>query len=159
MLRVSSDGTMVWSYRYKALGSTKKARVQLGEYPRISLTKARTEAEAIRTRAREGHDPAAERRAKREERRKEERGEVLTFAGLIDLYLSDLKTRKDSWRQDEGYLLRDARPFWGDRRPATITREECAARLLAVRARAPVAANRVRSALKSLFGWAVARGY
>ena len=101
---------MVWSYRYKALGSTKKARVQLGDYPRISLTKARTEAEAIRARARDGHDPAAERQAKREDRRKQERGDVLTFGKLIDLYLADLKTRKDSWKQDEGYLLRDAKP-------------------------------------------------
>ena len=148
----------IWSVRYTPLGSTAKKRFPLGDYPTVTLTEARKRAAAIRDRSRSGADPAAEREAVRGKRQQEEKTPALDFNGLCDLYLPELAKRNQSWDQDKGYLARDARPQWGAWRPDQITKADCAQRLLEVAQRAPVAANRLRAALLSLFGWAVDQG-
>jgi integrase len=153
-VRVYPD-RIVGTLRYRPLGSSQKKRAPLGEHPNITMAKMRANAEAERGRVRTGADPAAEREAIKESRRREEAAPALDFDRACDLYLASLAKRKSSWKQDEGYLQRDARPQWGTRRLDQISKADCAARLLAVAARAPVAANRVRAALMSFFNWAV----
>ncbi len=63
------------------------------------------------------------------------------------------KPQKASWKNDEGYL-RHARRVWGRRNAAAITRQDAAKLLFDVVATAPVSANRLRSVLVKLFGWA-----
>lgn len=146
---------IVGTLRYSPLGSKKKKRYPLGEHPRVTMAVMRKRAEEARGKFRQGADPAADREAIRVKRQEEETTPPLTFDALADLYAAALPNMKDSWEQDKGYIDRDARPVWGKKLAAAITEADCAKRLLDVKARAPVVANRVRSALRKLFEWAV----
>jgi integrase len=53
-----------------------------------------------------------------------------------------------------GYLRTNARPAWGKREAASITSQDAARLLFDVVASAPISANRLRSVLVKLFGWA-----
>ncbi|MCZ8548689.1 tyrosine-type recombinase/integrase [Mesorhizobium qingshengii] len=146
---------IVGSLRYKPLGSEKKKRFPLNEHPSITMAEMRRRAEAALGKVRSGADPAAEREAIRTERQKQEKESALDLGGLLDLYYPALAKLKDSWKQDQGYLERDARQQWIKIMPRYITTADCATRLQIVAARAPVAANRLHSALKLFFEWAV----
>lgn len=77
------------------------------------------------------------------------------FGALADLYIERYARRqKASWKNDEGYLRANARPAWGKRNATTITSQDAARLLFEVVAVAPISANRLRSVLVKLFGWA-----
>ena len=79
---------------------------------------------------------------------------ALTFDALADLYIEKYaKPQKASWKNDAGYL-RHARRVWGKRKAGSITKQDAAKLLFDVVAVAPVSANRLRSVLVKLFGWA-----
>ena len=79
----------------------------------------------------------------------------LTFDALADLYIERYaKRQKASWKNDEGYLRANARPAWGKLNAASITSQDAARLLFEVVAVAPISANRLRSVLVKLFGWA-----
>ena len=69
----------------------------------------------------------------------------------------DAKPRKASWRDDAGFL-RHARLVWGKREAASIVRQEAARLLFDLASTAPIAANRTRSVLLKMYGWAVDSG-
>lgn len=154
-VRVYAD-RIVGTYRYRPLGSKTKKRHPLGEHPNITMAAMRNAAEAARGAVKAGHDPAAEREAVKAERQR--RDTALDFNGLVEVYLPELAKQKKTWEQDKGYLERDAQPYWGDKRIEEISKADCAARLLTVAKRAPVSANRLRSALMRFFDWCVAQG-
>jgi integrase len=122
----------------------------LGGYPTISLADAREAAERIRAQVRAGSDPQQDKRDGREAR-----SQALKFNALCDLYLEHAKRHKSSWKNDEGYLRANARPVWGDRAAAAITKPDVAKLLLDVVGRSPTTANRVRSIMVTMFTWAV----
>ena len=95
-------------------------------------------------------DPQQDRRDDREAHRAAQ-----TFDALCDLYLDHARRHKSSWKNDEGYLRANARPLWGERAAATITRPDVAKLLLDVVGRSPTSANRLRSILVTMFTWAV----
>ncbi|WP_260608196.1 tyrosine-type recombinase/integrase [Vibrio cholerae] len=63
--RVSLQGNVRWQFRYKINGASK--RVDLGDYPDLSLLKAREEAQKCREWLAEGHDPKLQRSVIRQE--------------------------------------------------------------------------------------------
>ncbi|MGL6123839.1 MAG: integrase arm-type DNA-binding domain-containing protein, partial [Shewanella sp.] len=63
-VRVSKEGKIRFQYRYKLQGQSK--RMDLGNYPDLSLSKARDVAEECRTWLAEGHDPKIKRSMGRE---------------------------------------------------------------------------------------------
>ncbi|MER9967554.1 tyrosine-type recombinase/integrase [Mesorhizobium sp. M0060] len=152
--RIYAD-RIVGSLRYKPLGSTVKKRFPLGEYPNITMAEMRRRAEAALGKIRTGADPAAEREAIRKERQQQEKESALDLGGLLDLYYPALAKQKSSWEQDKGYLERDIRSQWAKLKPRDITTADCTTRLQIVAVRAPVAANRLRSALLRFFDWAI----
>jgi site-specific recombinase XerD len=80
----------------------------------------------------------------------------LSFDALCELYLTNYARKaKASWKQDESLLRLGARPVWGKREAATITRRDAAGLLYELANRAPVTANRLRSVLRRMFGWAI----
>ena len=82
-----------------------------------------------------------------------------SFDELADLYLTRTRSpSKASWRVDAQLLAFDARPRWGKRSAASITRQDVIKLLFDVAARAPVQANRLRTILAKLFGWAFDSG-
>ncbi|MEL7290641.1 MAG: integrase arm-type DNA-binding domain-containing protein [Pseudomonadota bacterium] len=64
--RVSAKGKVRWQYRYKIGGQNK--RMDLGDYPALSLVKARDAADQCRVWLAEGFDPKQKRSIEREEK-------------------------------------------------------------------------------------------
>ena len=107
-------------------------------------------ANRLRVEVASGADPQRERMAKRAAAAK-----AFTFDRLAQRYLDEYaKPRKVSWRNDESYLKRP-RGSGGAWDAATITRRDTIALLDAIKATAPVSANRTHSVLVTLFNWAV----
>ena len=151
--RVMKSGVRSWTFRYRPHSGAAFRRVTLGRYPALSLVEARAAAERLRDRVRAGADPQQQTRADRELQRAAPA--QLTFDALADLYIERYaKRQKASWKNDEGYLRANARPVWGKREATSITRQDAARLLFDVVAIAPISANRLRSVLVKLFGWA-----
>ena len=148
--RVTAGGVRTWTYRYRPGSGAAYRRATLGHYPALSLADARVAAEQNRAQVRTGADPQQDRRDDREAQRAAQ-----TFDALCDLYLDHARRHKSSWKNDEGYLRANARPLWGERAAATITRPDVAKLLLDVVGRSPTSANRLRSILVTMFTWAV----
>jgi integrase len=151
--RVMKSGVRSWTFRYRPHSGAAFRRITLGRYPALSLVEARAAAERVRDRVRTGADPQQDKRTDREALRAAPK--QLTFDALADLYIERYaKRQKASWKNDEGYLRVNARPAWGQRDAASITGQDAARLLFDVVASAPVSANRLRSVLIKLFGWA-----
>ncbi|MEL6692091.1 MAG: tyrosine-type recombinase/integrase [Pseudomonadota bacterium] len=104
-LRVSKTGRKVWSFLYSLDG--KERRLTLGEYgksaDKLTLVKARQEAEALRVQIRLGADPAKERDTKKEKRQAEAADSVesvlerrirkLIRDGRREKYIADMRGR------------------------------------------------------------------
>ena len=151
--RVMKSGVRSWTFRYRPHSGAAFRRVTLGRYPALSLVEARAAAERLRDRVRTGADPQQQTRADREELRAAPA--ELTFDALADLYIERYaKRQKASWKNDEGYLRANARPAWGKREATSIASQDAARLLFDVVAVAPISANRLRSVLVKLFGWA-----
>ncbi|MBR0749113.1 integrase arm-type DNA-binding domain-containing protein [Bradyrhizobium japonicum] len=151
--RVMKSGVRSWTFRYRPHSGAAFRRVTLGRYPALSLVAARAAAERIRDKVRGGADPQQQRRDDRDALRAAPT--ELTFNALADLYIERYaKRQKASWKNDDGYLRAKARPAWGQRVAAAITSQDVARLLFEVVEAAPVSANRLRSVLVKLFGWA-----
>jgi integrase len=150
--RVMKSGVRSWTFRYRPHSGAAFRRVTLGRYPALSLVEARAAAERLRDKVRTGADPQQQTRDDREALRA---APDLTFDALADLYVERYaKRQKASWKNDEGYLRANARPVWGKREATSITSQDAARLLFDVVAVAPISANRLRSVLVKLFGWA-----
>jgi integrase len=152
-------GLKSWTVRFTPRGGISKRRERIGAYPEVSLAEARERANRIRLEVDQGADPAAERIAAIQKQRAAEERKALTFGELADLYIEKYaKCEKASWQNDEGYLKRHVREAWGCRAASTITKQDAGRLLSKIRDRTPVGANRTRSVLAKLFGWAVDDG-
>ena len=157
-LRIYAGGQMVWTYRYTALGSGRKRRFVIGDWPAVSLLAARGEAGDLRSRIRHGEDPEADRAKIANERRKREAAP--TLAELLPAYLAELARRKSSWRDDERFLRKELLGTLGEDTPVSEIAKSALANLISQKARlAPVSANRLRAAMSVFFNWCVAAGH
>lgn len=158
---VSATGAKSFVVRYKTNGKGRK--LTLGKVGDYSLQEARDFARETMPRARQGEDPAQEKRAKRA---------VLASASDIvaapsveqslGRYISaklasdaDPKVRLKSGTEVERLLRREIMPFWTGRTMASITRDDVDLRIGAIRERAPVVANRTLANLRSACKWMV----
>jgi integrase len=158
-LRVMPTGKKSWTVRFTPRGGTSKRRERIGAYPAMSLAEARERANHIRMEVDQGADPAADRLAAIQDRRADEERKALTFGDLAELYIERYaKREKASWKNDEGYIKRHALEAWGSRPAGSLTKQDAARLLLDIRDRTPVGANRTRSVLSKLFGWAMDEG-
>ena len=156
------DGKRTWIFQYKFGNQTR--RIKLGG-PELTEARARKLAESEKGKVSEaklGHgvDPAAVRdRLKAEAKPQAKSGKRL--AAAIPLYFD---AKRDSFaaatvEQKELYL----NDYWSalhDRPLADITRTDVAESLTVMATKnGPVTANRARSALSSLFVWAIGEGW
>ena len=140
-----------WVFRYSFGG--KRKLMTLGEYPVISLQEAHKEAAEARLKVKREIDPGAEIK-----NQKAARKAAPTIAEAIrELYDEELKDKR-SGKETLRILSYDVTPLWGSLKVADITRRDIKLLLNKVKARAPVTANRVYSALSRLFGCCVQRG-
>jgi integrase len=154
-LRFRSGGTRTWILQYKVHGADR--RYTLGPYPGITAKTARAMAQDKLAEVWQGRDPQ---QAKRDAKARVQA--QITLKTVIDNFLEykqPPKLRPGSFREIKRYLDRD----WDSLHGWPITEIKLAniASILdrLEKARGPVSTARARSALSSVFKWAMGRGY
>jgi integrase len=155
-VRVSEKGQRTFILIARYPGSPNPTRRALGEYPAISLEKARTRARAWRDLIDQGIDPKAyEVSLRREEIRKQETTFGAVAEEFLERHVSSQRRGKDTAREIRNELISQ----WGDRAIAGITRQDVVSLIDAIARRpAPYLAHVVLGHIRSLFNWAINRG-
>lgn len=149
-LRVTADKagaiTRIWSLLYTRMSDGKKCRLTLGEYPAMTLAEACRRAGRLRNEARDGKDPAAERR---------EAKQALTFEGLAESWLErHAKLKKRSWREDARNLRLNVLPAIGRMKAEAVTKADVLRLLHAIADRgATTQANRNLALVRAIYNW------
>lgn len=98
-LHVSPSGLKTWRYRFKIDG--KESTYTLGEFPQLSLEKARIARMNARELVREGRNPAKIRKEKKQQRRKEQiEAELASKNTFKNISLEWIGIQKNSWTQN-----------------------------------------------------------
>ena len=152
ILRVTPEGTRSWVYRLKRPKTNSWWRFTIGQYPAISLARARDEAVRLKRSILDGNDPIEERHAAKT---------ALTMRALGEAYIKrHARPKKRSWREDEQKLEREVYPKLGHALADQVTKADVVRLLDAIHDRpAPIQANRTLALIRKLFKWAVAEGY
>ncbi len=163
-LRVTPGGAKVFLFQYRVGNAVRRHR--LGEWPTITVAKARKAAEGHRGAVGGGGDPAAERRAKAaaEGERKAlakatAAADAFTFGKLVDGWeTTGLAHRRQSYREDATNRVRIYFAALLDRPAAKLVRGDVLPVIDQVeRVRGMVSARRGLSYARAAFGWAVKR--
>jgi integrase len=154
-LRVLPSGRKFWFLRYGPQGG--RRRITFGEYPSLSLAKARDKARELLAGVKvHSRDPMAERKAARAARRK---AKTATFAGLAAFYVEEYakpRKRLRARKEDERKLRVEVLPVWGSRPAAEIRRTDVRELLERIAAeRGGVCANRTRALLSKVFAFGI----
>ncbi|WP_206456253.1 tyrosine-type recombinase/integrase [Aurantimonas marina] len=152
VLRVSPTGVKAWTVVYTREGDGEKRRVTLGKFPALSLEKARRKALDAVAAISDGHDPAGDKRARRD---------AMTVADLSELYVERYaKRNKKSWREDERVLRVDVLPVIGRTKAVAVKRRNI---LDIIDAKAETGAltqsTHILAVVRKMFGWAVDEDY
>ena len=150
-LRVLASGARTWIVRYR-VGRQQRV-VALGKGAALSPPEARKQAKPILNMAKVGKDARIEVTEARSQA-------TDTFIKLAESYIAkaiEPRRRPNYQRDVRRYLLVDA-ALLHDLPVAAITRKRIAALLDEMASRAPVAADRCRVALSTLFTWAMRQG-
>jgi integrase len=138
-----------FQYAIGAGASRITRRIKIGDYPALSPSKAREEAEDLHAKVHLHGDPAIERRKNRIEAGK-------TFQKLVRQYLDYKKDqlRSRSFAEVKRHLEIHAKPLHS--LPlASVDQAAIAARLNAVAKNGAIAANRTRASLSAMLVWAM----
>lgn len=164
-IRVLPSGVKTWLFIYTIAG--KRRQMNLGDYPTISLSKARERLIDVRQVFKDGKDPQTHgfewhrdptRQKAEEARRVEEDRKNPSFKSLANDYLcrhAKIANRKSTWEEDERLLNKDVLPAWGNLKAKDITRTQVKALLEAVSVRGPALTANILKAVSKIFTWAV----
>jgi integrase len=157
-LRFRKGGNRTWVLQYKHHGMDK--RLSLGTLAEINAKTARDRAKDKLAEIWKGIDPQ---QLKREERAKAQMAAKLTLRAVIDSFLA-AKQAQASPRPVKPRTLDELRRYLqGDWKPlhrhsiSEISRKQVAAILEELEKHGPVSAARSRSALSTVFAWAIGR--
>ena len=155
-VRVSEMGQKTFILIARYPGSSNPTRRALGEYPALSLQKARERARDWRELIQKGLDPKAEDdRLRRTELRKQQ----TTFASVAEDYIERHVKGQRKAKDTEREIRKELIDHWGDRAIATIAREDMVGLIESIARRpAPYTAHIVMGHARSLFNWAINRG-
>jgi integrase len=150
-LRIREAGSRKFVYFYRHGGRLRKHTI--GDAAAWSLSKARQAARALRVQIDDGENPAIEKATQRA-------ASALLFSAVktdyLDVRRPQMKPR--SLEECERHLNKAWKPLHGMALSA-IDRATVAARLRTIaKDHGPVAADRARSTLSAMFGWAVGEG-
>lgn len=148
VLQVLPSGRRLWTVRYRYRGSQR--RLILGEYPALSLAKARDAAEDARTKIRTGGDPVGERRAARQV-------PADTVGALVKEYVAKhVRVKQRGWVEEERILKVDVLPSWKGRSVRELTRRDVRALVAPIVDRgSPIMANRVLAVVRRMLNYGV----
>jgi integrase len=151
-LRLRDGGKRTWIVQYRV--GTKQRRVTLGTVETLDAEEARKRAKSALSKVHLGHDPQLEKAEARAQ-------SALTLGATVERYLEERAGR----RLKPKTLLevtRSLRKHWKPLHPVPLTRVmrvDVAGELGRIaKERGPVAANRSRSYLSTLYAWAIAEG-
>lgn len=149
-LRITARGGRSWSLMYRFAGHLR--RDTLGEYPEITLAKARDLAREALELVSAGTDPRklVEAQEAAEAARKANTVEKVA-AKFIEKHVVAEGKR---WRELQRVLKVDVVPAWGDRPVTEITKADVRELIETIGTRAPVQANRTLTVLRIFFRWA-----
>jgi integrase len=155
-VRVTEKGLRTFILIARYPGSPNPTRRAIGEYPALSLEKARTRARDWRDLVRQGIDPKAEEeRLRRVELRKQQTTFAAVAEDFVEWHVKGHRKARDSEREIRKELIAK----WADRPIVSITREDVVTLVDAVARRpAPYLAHIVLGHARSLFNWAINRG-
>lgn len=155
-IRVSEIGQRTFILIARFPGSSNPTRRALGEYPALSLEKARGRAREWRELLRKGLDPKAE---EERQRRLELRKQQATFASVAEEFIQRHVKGQRKARDTEREIRTELIAPWGDRPITSIAREDVVTLVDAIAKRpAPYFAYLVLSHTRSLFNWAINLG-
>jgi integrase len=147
VVTVLPSGRKQFTVRYRYRGTQR--RFLVGEYPGISLAKARKLARAAQTAIDHGDDPVGDRQIAKAKR-------TDTIATLAADYLRlHARKFKRSADEDERILNVEVLPRWHDRSVRELTRRDVRALIERIAERAPVMANRVLAVVRKMLNFAV----
>jgi integrase len=148
-LRVAVDGGKTWDFVYRIKGAGVRRR-SLGRYEDIGIERARERANDLAKAARQGQDLIA-----KEEAADAEYDQSFTVARLIDEYAKRRLTgRLRSARSAERLIRQTLAPMLA-RKAADIKRRDLRGLFDAIADRYPVAAEKRRTLIQTMFRWSV----
>jgi integrase len=148
--RTDDIGSFVLVARFP--GSSNPAPRKIGDYPAMSLAKARELAREWREDIRQGIDPKVK---QAEQRRQEERRRADSFSAVFAVFSDDHLSTLRSGGDVKSAIERRVIPIWGDRPVSEIRRADINELIRGLRKTTPIGANRVLAYLKKFFGWLV----
>lgn len=148
ILQVLPSGRKLWTVRYRHRGSPR--RLVLGEYPTLSLAKARDACEDARAEIRNGGDPAGQRQAAREVPKD-------TVGALAREYVAKhVRIKMRGSTEEERVLNVDVLPSWKDRSVRELTRRDVRALVAPIVDRgSPIMANRVLAVVRRMLNYGI----
>ncbi len=154
-VKVTPTGEKSWFFYYRSEG--KQHCPKLGSFPTMTVDQAREAARIMAGDVAKGANPASERQRQRAEARK-----AVTVARLCDLYVREYAKRRKrpaSARNDELNLNKHVVPALGAKRVREIERPQIVTLITEIGKDTPIAANRVRALLSTVFGFAEDKGF
>ncbi len=150
-IRVTPNGAKSWSFRFRDPRSGKVTRATIGNYPDITLEKAREKGLALRREVAEGVNPVEKKRKDRED------ADSRTFQALADRYMTEHARRhKRTADADERGLRLHVLPLWRARPFDSISRGDVIALCEGIVAKGwPIQANRVQALISKIFSFAL----
>ena len=149
-VRVSYGGTKSWFLKYVYNG--KQRRINLGQYPAISLADARKRVLEIRHQlAVDKTDPSVQ---------KKQDNDVLTLKKLIGFYIEmHAKVKKKSWQEDQR-ILNKYFILFHERKASEISKPEIRDLLQDIKKNhAGIMANRCLACIRKVYNFGVKNGY
>ena len=160
-LRIRADGgrqRQSWIVQYRVKGRTRRAKI--GDYPTVSPDQARKKAKTILASVQLGADPQAEKEAERAKGSRTLGSVAGEYLAMKELEVERGQYRASSFRVTKIYLKRPQ--YFGPLHSHAITDitvADIAGRLNTINKKSgAVTAGRARSALSSMFTWAMRQG-
>jgi len=165
-VRVLPSGLRIFVFIYTITG--KRRQMNLGDYPDVSLSKARDRAGDARQVLKDGKDPQEfgfewhknpERDRREAARKAEEDLRNPTVEELAKEYMkrhAKVLKRESSWKEDERLLNKDVLPVWGERKANDIRRRDCVLLLESFVDR-PALCNNILKVTRKMFNFALER--
>jgi integrase len=151
-LRLREGGKRTWIVQYRV--GTKQRRVTLGTIETLNADEARKRAKSALSTVHLGHDPQLEKAEARAQ-------SAVTLVAIVERYLKERAVRRLK-PKSLTEVTRSLREHWKPLHAIPLTkvmRADVAAQLGKIaKERGPIAANRSRSYLSTLYAWAIAEG-
>ena len=157
-IRIEPSGRKSFFLEYRfGEGKERRNRVlTIGQYPRVSLTKARSVAGQSLDQIEQGIDPGTNKQTTKIANRN-----ALTVSDLVEEYLdkwAKVQKKEKSWKEDQRLIRKDIIPAIGRKKAKDIRRRDIVLLLDEIVDRdAAITANRVLAVTRKMFNFAVGR--